>query len=1042
MAIRPRGVFTDDPGQKRVQILAMQECTALCRQRRGLALSGAQTVAALLKLDSCDRCMAKTSRSRPQVATQADLIDEPRHDTLVHMLEALSVEEADFYAREENVVDMRGKSLEVFKDLQDKLGFVGGCKQQYEAYFSRSNLPESMWDFVLEEDVKAVVGFSCVGKKNGLQRKLLMACCTNYLMEDVRKRAQLGLHGGAALANIYMPSGCLDACVFDQSNAFTSILTPSSFWSYHCTPPIRAGTVWNRLSPAVRAKCARGSWVFPRYKRLAMGLAHAVSIIMNINMTCVGRAFNASRLLVDSSSADADEESSEEQVVPAKVEVLEQADIGLIERGPLHPSPVPLDSDDFNWKYRRRTKVASGPKLSPQEWLDGVRKLKQSDTRTLTALHLFGGQRRHKDIEFYVCRGARQKGMAIHFTTVDLARDAKWDLANPAVFSMVMEAVEEGLVDVVLGGPPCSTWSIARHFPGGPRPVRSRGKYVWGLPNLREHEKARVSESNVLTLNTLAAMEGVSLRGGGHLLEHPADPGEDPFSSIFSTDEVHHFEARTSSSRRLLHQCMCGCSTRKATNIYSNLVDNHVFDLVCDGKHLHTFEHGRDGKGGFDVTKLQEYPTELCRLMAECVLKTFAEMLTSGSGPTGWRRTSVPSQRIASWSTTPEGGRQFGVQIVNESVARGQGCVLAEKQLAFYLHVDDGLMLADGAGCPGAVPAASLASRALEAEGFVVGEMERLRDRLVVIGYDFFKEPAIIRFPDKKGAMLQDTLRYLLARHFVQVDLLRSCLGIWIWGTLLRRDLLCVPHGIFSFCERFEGRVVPWWPSVRDEVAVMAALVPAMHADLGAPMAPVCFASDAQGANDVDSGGWGIAAADVSEELSLEMLRNGFKPGYNVVKLNGEFGGLKRPDLHIRRAIPFTRLPEALFSETWHPVGWGRWAYADHITLGEMRAVLKVARAIAAVSSAHRHRFFSFQGNGACSGACAKGRSCAPALNFLLRKKSAPCIAANILMLLPWAESVRQPAGGLSRLCKEGLWAPSDGPSPAIQNQAVHTKTL
>jgi hypothetical protein len=98
-----------------------------------------------------------------------------------------------------------------------------------------------------------------VGKKNGLQRKLLMACCTNYLMEDVRKRAQLGLHGGAALANIYMPSGCLDACVFDQSNAFTSILTPSSFWSYHCTPPIRAGTVWNRLSPAVRAKSARGS---------------------------------------------------------------------------------------------------------------------------------------------------------------------------------------------------------------------------------------------------------------------------------------------------------------------------------------------------------------------------------------------------------------------------------------------------------------------------------------------------------------------------------------------------------------------------------------------------------------------------------------------------------------------------------------------------------------------------------------------------------------------------------------------------------------
>ena len=49
---------------------------------------------------------------------------------------------------------------------------------------------------------------------------------------------------------------------------------------------------------------------------------------------------------------------------------------------------------------------------------------------------------------------------------------------------------------------------------------------------------------------------------------------------------------------------------------------------------------------------------------------------------------------------------------------------------------------------------------------------------------------------------------------------------------------------------------------MRREVRAMAAILPLVYADLGAPLAPVIFATDAQGAENEaqgDVGGWGIS---------------------------------------------------------------------------------------------------------------------------------------------------------------------------------------
>ena len=48
---------------------------------------------------------------------------------------------------------------------------------------------------------------------------------------------------------------------------------------------------------------------------------------------------------------------------------------------------------------------------------------------------------------------------------------------------VLTEDICQGLVDVVIGGPPCSTWSRLRYRPNGPPPVRSRDS-LWGFQQL------------------------------------------------------------------------------------------------------------------------------------------------------------------------------------------------------------------------------------------------------------------------------------------------------------------------------------------------------------------------------------------------------------------------------------------------------------------------------------------------------------------------------------------------------------------------------
>jgi hypothetical protein len=120
----------------------------------------------------------------------------------------------------------------------------------------------------------------------------------------------------------------------------------------------------------------------------------------------------------------------------------------------------------------------------------------------------------------------------------------------------------------------------------------------------------------------------------------------------------------------------------------------------------------------------------------------------------------------------------------------------------------------------------------------------------------------------------------------------------------------------------------------------------------------------------------------------------------------------------LRATKPFSLMPRAQIGgpDEWTSLRRGRWKIKDHVTLGEARGVLAILDLWSSRKSLHRARIISLQDNQGVSGSFTKGRSPAPALNFLCRRRAGRSLAAQLWMLLPWVQSDLMPADRDSRL--------------------------
>lgn len=116
-----------------------------------------------------------------QVPMIADRIKEPSDQSCIDMLEVLPEEDAIYYSEEMNVIDKNGKSEQLFKEIEEQYGFIGGTKEEYLKYLHRPEDVQYLWKWDTMDNIKAVAGVSTVLKKNQHdQRKLIMQCAANY----------------------------------------------------------------------------------------------------------------------------------------------------------------------------------------------------------------------------------------------------------------------------------------------------------------------------------------------------------------------------------------------------------------------------------------------------------------------------------------------------------------------------------------------------------------------------------------------------------------------------------------------------------------------------------------------------------------------------------------------------------------------------------------------------------------------------------------------------------------------------------------------
>ena len=261
------------------------------------------------------------------------------------------------------------------------------------------------------------------------------------------------------------------------------------------------------------------------------------------------------------------------------------------------------------------------------------------------------------------------------------------------------------------------------------------------------------------------------------------------------------------------------------------------------------------------------------------------------------------------------------------------------------------------------------AANQLESAGFDVKDRQYDPHLEKIVGYSVCRSPARLELPVKRASLLRQALRWTVGQAFVDTGALRSLVGVWIWGALLRRELLSIPHAIFRFMNFHDGARAKWWQSARREISVMAEVIPMMFMHLGAPVSPVLFATDPRGSDGHgDAGAYGAVAVDVGSATVCRYLERCMRPGFTVTKLDGSFSGRLRPEEPWRRTVPFSQITEDVVAiSSWKPIMHGKWAYSDHITLGEARVVVKLTRLLGSVDACHGFKVASLQDNMATS---------------------------------------------------------------------------
>jgi hypothetical protein len=248
---------------------------------------------------------------------------------------------------------------------------------------------------------------------------------------------------------------------------------------------------------------------------------------------------------------------------------------------------------------------------------------------TLFVLHMFSGRRRAMDCHHWV--ESLAPILMPEFHVVSLSMDTAIDpwlgnLLEGDSFAHAVHLAQGHAFALGLTGPPCETWTAARHIVcdelhgRGPRPLRS-SSHAWGLPGLSMRELSQLGVGSSLMLHSLLLEALICLAGGGSIMEHPSLPDDEEFASIWRT-MIHRLLLMRAPMAQLvrIEQWRYGAMSVKPTILRG-------LGLPKLAQHLHACRKpdllrptvvlsGYDrAKGCFRTAAAKEYPPGLCEAL-------------------------------------------------------------------------------------------------------------------------------------------------------------------------------------------------------------------------------------------------------------------------------------------------------------------------------------------------------------------------------------------------------------------------------------------
>ena len=255
--------------------------------------------------------------------------------------------------------------------------------------------------------------------------------------------------------------------------------------------------------------------------------------------------------------------------------------------------------------------------------------------RLVVFAHMFSGRRREGDCHswFHKLCAEYLPGVTPVMLSADTAiHGTDGNLAYGDALQSLLRLARSGAITASLSGPPCETWSEARHIPAPeehsgswPRPLRA-GDAPWGLHGLTFAELQQVSMGTLLMLNSMQIEASVLTTGGASLMEHPDFPSDHARACAWRT-MVHKriFGSHPSLQQLRTEQWKYGSAAIKPTQI-------QILGLSRSARVLHaqgdsTLEKPTTMLGGWDADKkafrtsvAKEYPEGLCRALVVTLL--------------------------------------------------------------------------------------------------------------------------------------------------------------------------------------------------------------------------------------------------------------------------------------------------------------------------------------------------------------------------------------------------------------------------------------